>query len=181
MQMTGGIPGTLVSPTGPIRNSKLRVVSNLLLLAGALIVALLMLVTLVVRQKAVSEAEKSEASLLGAEITIYQAEGDPEWHAAISQGPTGGFPPDSFTCEFDDGTIVRIRGDKVETFLSHGYWHDLLSGVRLFVLIIGVVAISFGVVPKIRGRRREQVNLESPLGLSAEESSSASHGLDPES
>lgn len=173
MPTTGGAAGVLDSPGGPIRKSKLRVASHLLLLAGALMVSLVLLVTFVVRQAAVSEAEKSEASLLGAEVTIYLAEGDPQWHAAVSPGPTGGLPPDSFTCEFDDGTIVRIRGDKVVAFLSHGYWRDLLSGVRLVVLIVGVVAIGFGVAPRIRERKRKPVNLDSPLGLSATPGSSS--------
>ena len=182
MQRTGSGTGILGNLAGRAGNSKLRVVSNVLLVAGALTVALLMLVTLVVREKAVSEAKQSEASLEGAEITIYLAEGDPEWHAAVSPGPTGGFPTGSFTCEFDDGTIVRIRGDKVEAFLSRGYWRDLIGGARLLALIIGAVAISLGIAPRIRRRKRKQVNLESPLGLSAEPGSSSSrHELDSES
>jgi hypothetical protein len=181
MQRTGSGTGILGNPAGPAGNSKLRVVSNLLLVAGALTVALLALVTLVVRQKAVSEAKQSEASFEGAGITIYQVEGDPTWRVGVYPGPTGGMPPDSYTCEFDDGTIVRIRGDKVEAFLSRGYWRDLVGGARLFALIGGMVALAFGAAPRIRGRKRVRVNLESPLGLSADPSSSArNHGPEPE-
>jgi hypothetical protein len=125
----------------------LRKIGILLIAAGLLAIAATALLTLRARKSAVAEAEESaKIPDRPEDIAIGLEQGETEWRVFVSADNDRDIAPDEqLTYQFDDGTIVRVRGHIVTAFLSHGYWKDLATGSRRAWGIGALLAILVGV------------------------------------
>ncbi len=137
-----------------------------LLTTGLSAIALLMLVSFLIRLPAVFRSiqrEKDEKALCAPTLrAVARVPGENKWQAFFGGPPDGSdhfLDPDVWletprVYELDDGRIVQIDGNNVEFLFAHGYWAGLVHGPSLVVILSAGAVIVAGLFKRYMAARR---------------------------